>query len=353
MRSSLNEPRSRAKNAAEGTVACMEWTDEVGHGDWIRARLDGGFAGSMHGVVPRGFAAYARLFHRPHVAELAGRSMPTQDEWVRMPEAERQRLSTTIVYGPTTWAEAGRAFGTAVHAEAQWNRIVRAPTGTGDQRSLAPDGREFDAPTTGQLDADLVAAAAARLAEHTSTPTDVFVAVWEGWGGLTGYFGETPARTFLQLTPENERDAAIYDQHNAMLGRSIHDSFNTVLGRPTWQPGILSDEISRGGRLTLPGRNHILFRGGIAELADPDWARTMPWRDPDRERHGLDPVAESPSIVWPADHAWVMVSEVDFDSTIVGGSPELIGDLVADPVLEALRLPEGADLSWDADEVNR
>lgn len=332
----------------------MEWTDEVGHGDWIRERLDTGFGGSMHGVVPRGFAAYARVFHHPHVAQLPGRSMPSQDEWVRMPEAERRRLSTAIVYGPTTWADAARAFGTAVHAEAQWNRLVRTPTGTGDQQqALAPDGREFDAPTVGQLDADLVAAVAGHLALRTSTPDVVFVGVWEGWGGLTGFYGETPARTFLQLTDDDQRaDAAIYDQHNAMLGRSIHDSFNTVLGRPTWQPGILSDDISRGERLHLPGRDHILFRGGIGELADPDWAGAMPWRDPDREQLGLDPVAESPSLIWPADRAWVVVSEVDFDSTIVAGSAELIRELVADPLIEALRLPEGADLSWDADEVN-
>lgn len=346
----------------------MEWTDEVGHGEWIRERLDPALTASMHSVVPRGFAAYARVFHRPHVAQLPGRAVPTQDEWVRMPEAERQRLSATMVYGPTTWAEIGRAFGTAVHSEAQWNRLVRTPTDAGDwRRALAPDGREFEAPTAGQLDADLVAAVATHLARQTSTPGDVFVAVWAGWGGLTGFFGETPARTFLQLTAENRpetaadavdalrraADSAVYDQHNAMLGRSIHDSFNTVLGRPTWQPGTLSDEISRGDRLHLPGRDHILFHGGIDELADPDWPSRAPWRDPELERHGLDPAAESPSLVWPADRAWVMVTEVDFDSTIVAGSAELVRELVADPLLEALRMEEGADLTWDADEVNR
>jgi hypothetical protein len=332
----------------------MDWTDEVGHGDWIRERLDRGLTASMHGVVPRGFAAYARVFHRPHVASLADRPIPTQDEWVRMPEAERRRLSTAIVYRPTTWAETGRAFGTALHSEAQWNRLVRTHTEVNDwQRALAPDGREFEAPGVGQLDPDLVTAVATHLAAHTATPDDVFVAVWEGWGGLTGFFGETPARTFLQLTASDDGDEAVYDQHNAMLGRSIHDSFNTVLGRPTWQPGVLSDEISRGARLRLPGRDHILFHGAIGELTDPEWARAVPWRDRDRERHGFEPTAESPSLVWPADRAWVMVTEIDFDSTIVGGDAELVRALVADPLLEALRIEEGADLTWSADDVNR
>ena len=43
-----------------------------------------------------------------------------------------------------------------------------------------------------------------------------------------------------------------------------------------------------------------------------------------------------------------MVTEIDFDSTIVAGSPELVAGLVADPAIEALELPEGADLSWFA-----
>ncbi|WP_375385948.1 hypothetical protein [uncultured Microbacterium sp.] len=346
----------------------MEWTDQVGHGDWIRERLDAGPSSSMHAVVPRGFPAYARVLHRPHVVVLPGRPVPTQEEWVRMPEAEQRRLSDAMVYSPTSWAETARAFGTAVHAEAQWNRLVRTPAGSGDwQHALAPDGREFEAPTPGQLDADLVADVATHLAANTSTPADVFVAIWEGWGGLTGFFGQSPGRTFMQLAAQDEpgpaftpddaqrraADAAVYAQHNAMLGRSIHDSFNTVLGQPTWQPGTLSDGISRGPRLRLPGRDHILFRGGVDELADPEWAAVVPWRDPERERLGLDPAAESPSLVWPADRAWIMVTEVDYDSTIVAGGSDLIRALVADPLVEAFRLEEGADLSWDADGINR
>ena len=58
-------------------------------------------------------------------------------------------------------------------------------------------------------------------------------------------------------------------------------------------------------------------------------------------------------IVWPDDRAWVLVGEVDWDSTIIGGSAELIRALVADERLEALPIREGADLTWDSDEVNR
>ncbi|WP_244632259.1 hypothetical protein [Microbacterium sp. Se63.02b] len=49
----------------------------------------------------------------------------------------------------------------------------------------------------------------------------------------------------------------------------------------------------------------------------------------------------------------MMVSEVDFDSTIVAGSAALIDAICADQRLEAFAIPEGADLTWDADTVNR
>ena len=42
---------------------------------------------------------------------------------------------------------------------------------------------------------------------------------------------------------------------------------------------------------------------------------------------------QSPSILWPADRRWVMVSEIDFDSTVVAGSQELISALVLDPAM--------------------
>jgi hypothetical protein len=49
----------------------------------------------------------------------------------------------------------------------------------------------------------------------------------------------------------------------------------------------------------------------------------------------------------------VSVTEVDYDSTVVGGSSDLIAALLAEPQLEAFEIPEGARLTWDSDEVNR
>ena len=48
-----------------------------------------------------------------------------------------------------------------------------------------------------------------------------------------------------------------------------------------------------------------------------------------------------------------MVTEIDFDSTIVAGSPGLIAELITDPSIEAFQISERADLTQDADDVNR
>lgn len=313
-------------------------------GAWLRERLDADYE-TMHGVVPRGFPAYARVFHPAIARSLPGRTIPTADELVRMPEPEQRALMAEFVDEPVSWAQTAAAFGTVLHPLAQWQRIVRTPP-DGDWRTrIAPDGREFTAPMEGELDPTLLATIAAHLADHTRTPDAGFAALWEGRGGLLGFFGVTPSRSFLTFTDD--------PNHQAMLERSAHDPFNNVFRRPTWQEGILSREISEGPRLDLPGRDHVLFSAPPRAFADPEWVLHVPWRDVPAEEHGFPPSAQSPSILWPEDRAWVMVSEVDFDSTIVAGSSALIEALCADEQLEALPLPEGAALTWDADAVNR
>ncbi len=313
-------------------------------GAWLRERLDADYE-TMHGVVPRGFPAYARIFHPAIARSLPGRTIPTADELVRMPEPEQRALMAEFVDEPISWAQTAAAFGTVLHPLAQWQRIVRTPP-DGDWRTrIAPDGREFTAPMEGELDPTLLAAIAAHLVDHTQTPDAGFAALWEGRGGLLGFFGVTPSRSFLTFTDD--------PNHQAMLERSAHDPFNNVFRRPTWQEGILSREISEGPRLDLPGRDHVLFSAPPRAFADPEWVLHVPWRDLPAEEHGFPPSGQSPSILWPEDRAWVMVSEVDYDSTIVAGSSALIEALCADEQLEALPLPEGAALTWDADAVNR
>lgn len=298
----------------------MEWiADPMTAGGWFRDRLDDDW--SMHHFVPHGFEAYARIFHPAQV-----RSLPNAAET------------------ETTWADAAAAFGTTLHAQASWQHLVRTPT-DGDWRTrVAPDGREFTAPNEGHMSPELLAAIAAHLVEHTSTPDAGCVAVWEGWGGLLGGYGGN-GRGFIEITGEPPSEP--------MWWSSLRQNFENPFRKAKWQPGILSDEISKGARFELPDRAHVLFSAAPAIFADPAWLLDAPWRDREAEGHGFPPDAQHPSILWPADRAWVLASEIDYDSTIVAGSGGLIRAICSDPAIEALPIREGASLHWDADEVNR
>lgn len=333
----------------------MEWTADVTAGDWIRDRIDDPWRGTIHDVVPRGFEAYARVLHPAHRSRPVGRGWPPlpylehEREWQ---EFGREQVATDSER--IGWSDAARSFGTRVHPLAQWSAIVRArgdewePNGW--QQVQSADGWQYDAPEEGQLDAATVAALAEVLTARTTTPGDGVVALWEGHGGLLGFYGEMPSRAFFTFEQTPETDDP---RHRGFLERTVRDPFNNVFRKPTWQAGMLPDDVSQGPRLELPARAHVLFRGGVRELARPDWVEHVPWRDRVAEEHGFAPSALSPSLVWPADHAWVVVTEVDWDSTIVGGTAEAVAAVCADPRLEALELPADANLQWSADEVNR
>ncbi|MDQ4214831.1 hypothetical protein [Microbacterium capsulatum] len=330
----------------------MRWQDDTEVGSWIRDRL-GGWSDGMHAVVPHGFEAYARVFHRASVRSASGPAVTTE-AWRALPDDGFERLRAQTRDEPATWATTAEAFGTTLHPLAQWNRIVRTPEGEDWHHRRAPDGRLFTAPIEGDLPPEELAPVAEHLVVHTTTPDDGVAGVWEGWGGLLGGHMST-ARVLLAA----DDDDPAAGPHAEMLARSFHDPFNNPYPKAVWQDGILSREISEGARLELPQRNHVLFAAPPRAFADPSWVLSAPWRDPSTgpgagaEAHGLPPTAQHPSLIWPADRAWILVSEIDFDSTVVGGSAALVRALCADPRIEALPIAEGADLSWDADDVNR
>lgn len=75
-----------------------------------------------------------------------------------------------------------------------------------------------------------------------------------------------------------------------------------------------------------PGRDEVLFSGTLADAVTPV---------------SLDAFAELPDLWWPQDRAWCLGGDVDLVSTYVGGSEELIADLLAAPGLEAHRVASG------------
>ena len=100
----------------------MEWTADVSAGDWLRERLDADWSTpSMHQVVPRGFPAYARIFHPATRDRPVGRPWPSLPygaharEWAAFHEA-----APDIDVERVSWADTATAFGTRMHPLAQW-----------------------------------------------------------------------------------------------------------------------------------------------------------------------------------------------------------------------------------------
>lgn len=99
--------------------------------------------------------------------------------------------------------------------------------------------------------------------------------------------------------------------------------------------------------LELPDRAHVLAQTSLTEVGDPDWGHTLRlgWRN------GLR--TPSLQLLWPEDHAWVLATEIDWDSTIVAGGRALVDAILADGRFEAFEVRHDDDLSSHGDSVNR
>jgi len=91
-------------------------------------------------------------------------------------------------------------------------------------------------------------------------------------------------------------------------------------------------------RVELPNRNYVLYGGAIDRALEP---RMDPF-----------PFDQSPNLWWPEDRAWFVATEIDFDSTFVGGDDRLIAALASDQRLEALAILLSARADAAADRVN-
>lgn len=190
------------------------------------------------------------------------------------------------------WADVAAAKGTRMHPEAQFHRLAKTELYR-DAPIAGAHGVEYWRPTTGELDQGQLEALAGLLGARTPEHQDIFQAVWVGWGGFEPGAGGIPA--------------------------------------------------GPGGRLSVAKglREYWVFRGSLAELARP------PWFDGDDGRN-----TQPPNLAWPADRSWCMATEIDFDSTVVGGTAELIAAVVHSRELEAMEVAPAGNLSSEGDQLN-
>lgn len=213
------------------------------------------------------------------------------------------------------WAEVAKAVGTTPHREMQWHAIL----GLGDadqlQGSYSPDdggGVKWAGsdPPVGGMDIETLDALCEVLADHTDDAAHCF-------------FGLCTIQSWL-------------------------DSFSAEKLRPL---------------LKLPhGRDHIVLTGPLSAVDQImyDWSgslrMTLVAKQSDEPPPKPDPAEflqrGAPNLIWPADRTWLVASEVDFDSTLVGGSAELIEAIVGSSKLEAWKVEPTDSLADDADKIN-
>lgn len=193
--------------------------------------------------------------------------------------------------GTLRWEQVARKTGRRLHALAQFWRIA----GRTEHRAVEtgwPEG----SPRLGELDRatqiQLIASIAAYDCRYSSV--ECVAAVWRGKGYLRGH-----------------------------------------------------SELENAPTLQLPHRDYVLFRGVLSELEGFDI--NVPVIGSTERRLW---VHVTPALLWPTDTAWCVATEVDFDSTLVGGPRALIDTVLKNAQLEAFEVAPGDSLLFDADRVN-
>ncbi|MFL6074860.1 MAG: hypothetical protein ACJ73S_15800 [Mycobacteriales bacterium] len=207
---------------------------------------------------------------------------------------------------PLTWARVCELTGGVPHALMQWHAIVRPAA-----RSRSVVAWDDGDVRVGSLAPDALAALLDVLGPFTGEQ-DCYHALWEGWGWVDG-----GGVTVVAFTDDG-----------------------TAVPAPPVEPGV-PPEVWALPRLRLPDRDHLLFRGPLRAALDMGWHASP---------LGFEP--QSPNLFWPADRAWCVGTEIDFDSTLVGGPVELVDAVLAAPGLEAWPVDPGDSLTADADRIN-
>jgi hypothetical protein len=197
-----------------------------------------------------------------------------------------------------------------VQSTAPWNQVCSiGPDGFAGYARVFHVSRELQDADVQSVEGDLDPARFARLidalAPRTTTANDCLCALWDGFGELYG--GEAVV-SFLGL-----------------------DSGPRQVAQPAFPQAVMS-----GPRVELPHRRYLLFRGSLDQAGDWGAREVIP---------GYSTGINSPNLMWPADRAWFVATEIDMPWTGVAGSAELIADLVATPGLDVEVVAAGADLA--------
>ena len=156
------------------------------------------------------------------------------------------------------------------------------------------------------------------LARHTGSTQRCWFCVWDGgWIRGPGSIG------VLLGTPALQREEI---QREWAAG---------------WELPFGGDALE-GDRVRLPGRDYVLLEGPLDAVDEiGEWMHLQ-------GRSQFEP--HSPNLWWPDDLAWCVATDIDLDSTHIGGSTALIHELLTDERFEALEV-RGSEARGDT--INR
>lgn len=202
------------------------------------------------------------------------------------------------------WSEVAAANGRSMHGAAEWGQL------TGSWRLEEQDGLWDLEPVAGELVERPALRLAAILAEHTSTPERCWFGIWDGWG--------LPSTSILSAGPISEHERRRIGREREVAAEEWEALFR------------------RAPLFEMPNRKYHLLRGALSELS----------------RFYCAPDRRPPSIWWPEDRAWCVGADTDLMSTYLGATAAAVESVARDVELEALAIPAGQDVTWEADTLN-
>ncbi|WP_205717501.1 hypothetical protein [Actinomadura soli] len=211
---------------------------------------------------------------------------------------------------PVPWHEVARWTGRSMHPRVQFKALARPASGAGD----GPPPWD-EPPERGELPQPMLSALCAVLARHTGTAERCWFCLWDGWAWIAD---TTSSMVLLEAMPDASGPQRPGQEAEAAVAPAFDDM----------------------PRVRLPWRDYVLFEGPL-DAATELGERTAGFFCP-----------QSPNLFWPADRSWCVATDIDFDSTYVGGPPRLIGDLLGDPVLESVRVEPTDPIDEDSDQIN-
>lgn len=283
---------------------------DVEVGRWIQAAL--AEDGTVAAVVPDVFEAYARVLHPASIA--APHPDGPDPRWGRQWSEAR----------PLRWSRSAELLDRPFD-EGMWM------DGAGEQQVTLADGSLLSDPHQGDPPLDLLTAILETVLDEQGDDP-VLAAVWEGAGldpsatGVYAFSDELDPVEARRRSQELARRArlAMAERIDPQVRMAIDDHRVLGLPREGW------------------GRGHVLLRGQLRALVDPAWVETagLGWPDPEGDPAHFGS-GRTPNLLWPSEPqgrpAWMVATDLDVDSTIVAGSARLVGRILADDRLEAVR----------------